>query len=116
MVWVAGLRELGEDRIALNVCTVLARLHLVVDNLHHEAAPRIAISLRLKLVLKEHYLVGTWSLAGLVDQACVKQLVDKGVINFHVTNRHVHDILFGARVLLVRLSTLEGVLLDHKVV
>lgn len=52
----------------------------------------------------------------LVDQTRVEELVDKRVRDFHFSDRHAHDVLFRARMLLVLISALKRVLLHNEVV
>ena len=52
----------------------------------------------------------------LVDEAGIKELVKERVRDLHLSYGHRHDVLLGARVLLISAGPLERILLDHKVV
>lgn len=53
---------------------------------------------------------------GFVDETRVEQLVDQRVCYFVLSNRHAHDVLLRARVVLVCIGPFKRVLLDDEVV
>lgn len=52
----------------------------------------------------------------LKDQACIEKTVDDGIVDLHISDRHVHNVRLCARVLLVLVSAFKGVLLHNKVI
>ena len=51
-----------------------------------------------------------------VDETGIEQLVNERVCYFVLPNRHAHDVLLCARVVLVGVGSFKRVLLDHEVV
>lgn len=52
----------------------------------------------------------------LENQTSVQQAIYEWVIDLHITNRHVHNVRLRARVLLVLISSFEGILFDDEVI
>ena len=113
---IARLGQLLQGLVIAQVVIVLLRGRLHIDEFHGNATSRIPILLSLQLILQLHDLVSGGAANRLVDKASIEELINERIRNFHVSNRHAHNILLSARMLLVLVGPFERIFLDHEVV